>query len=375
MIYFVKNLKESFRYNRFRTVLTGLGVFIGIAAVIIIMTISNSFSNNLVNKYVNNTTIGLISSADSLVDMESVMNDGDIKDNLEIVRNLPGVKEFKEAYTEETVDVYFEDTDDFKENVVAEFRNIGVIEGESFQERSGNVVIVKDNEEFDKKYTIGDTLYVNNESYEIIGITDEIGNTNPSLYLPEDLRSEIDVSASSISSTFNLTLEDGYELESVSKQVLEMLNNGLDDDVKFIDYSEETSKAIKESIGSISIFLVLIGAISLVVAGINVINIMYISTLEKMNEVAIYRAMGMKKTTVISLFLMESLILVIVFALLGYFVGLLIAGVILTFMDIPMVFSIWHVLLVLFISMLLGIGGGIKPAINAANSNPATLLK
>lgn len=375
MIYFVKNLKETFQYNKFRSILTGLGVFIGIAAVIIILTISTSFSKNLVNKYATKTTIGLVNSVDSVVDLDNVMNNSEVKDNIDQVRDLPGVVEFSEAFVEETVDVYVDQSSVYKENVVVEFKDIEVTEGVSFKERTGNIVIVRNNEEFDTDYSIGDLIYVNNESYEIIGITDEVSETSPSLYFPPELRSIIEVNSNSISSTFDLVLQEGFKLDPIRDQVLTIMNSDLEDNMKFIDYSEETSKAIKETIGSISIFLVLIGTISLVVAGINVINIMYISALEKMNEVAIYRALGMRKKTVISLFLMEALVIVVVFAILGYLFGLLVAAIILAILDIPFVFSVWHMFLVLFISMILGIGAGIKPAINAANSSPASLLK
>jgi len=375
VIYFVKNLKETFQYNKFRSILTGIGVFIGISAVIIILTISSSFSNNLVNKYATKTTIGLVNSVDSVVDLDNVMNSSDVRDNIDQVRNLPGVKEFSEAFVEDTVDVYVDQSNAFKENVVVEFKDIEVTEGVSFKERTGNIVIVRNNEEFDTDYAIGDLIYVNNESYEIVGITDEVSETSPSLYFPPELRSSIEVNSNSISSTFDLVLQEGFNLDPIRDQVLTIMNSNLEDHMKFIDYSEETSKAIKETIGSISIFLVLIGTISLVVAGINVINIMYISALEKMNEVAIYRALGMRKKTVIGLFLMEALVLVVVFAILGYLFGLLVAAIILAILDIPFVFSLWHMFLVLFISMILGIGAGIKPAINAANSSPASLLK
>jgi putative ABC transport system permease protein len=375
VIYFVKNLKETFQYNKFRSILTGIGVFIGISAVIIILTISSSFSNNLVNKYATKTTIGLVNSVDSVVDLDNVMNGSEVKDNIDQVRDLPGVKEFSEAFVEETVDVYVDQSNVLKENVVVEFKDIEVTEGDSFKERTGNIVIIRNNEDFDTDYSIGDLIYVNNESYEIIGITDEVSETSPSLYFPPELRSMIEVNSNSISSTFDLVLQEGFKLDPIRDQVLTIMNSNLEDNMKFIDYSEETSKAIKETIGSISIFLVLIGTISLVVAGINVINIMYISALEKMNEVAIYRALGMRKKTVISLFLMEALVIVVVFAILGYLFGLLVAAIILAILDIPFVFSVWHMLLVLFISMILGLGAGIKPAINAANSSPASLLK
>lgn len=375
MIYFIKNLKDTFRYNLFRSILTGLGVFIGIASGVIILTISNSFSASLLNEYVNKTTIGLISSADSLVDMENIMTNNNVKFSVEKVRNLPSVKDFSETYVEKTVGVLDENTKTFKDSVVIEFKDVTVIEGVSFSERFGNVAIARNNEEFETNYAVGDWIFINNESYEIIGVTDDTGDTNPSLYFPRKLKSKIVVDSTSISSSFNLEINDGYNINIVRNEVLEIMNSELDSTAKFIDYSEETNKAVKESIGTISIFLVLISTISLVVASINVVNIMYISTLEKLNEVAIYRALGMSKKNVIGLFVMESLLLVSVFAILGYIFGLLIAAIILVILDIPISFSVLHVLLVLLISIVLGIGSGIKPAIKAANSSPASLLK
>lgn len=67
--------------------------------------------------------------------------------------------------------------------------------------------------------------------------------------------------------------------------------------------------------------------------------------------------------------------LVALFAVLGYHFGILAAAVILVPMDIPIKLSFMHILLVLFISIIPGIGAGIKPAINAANENPASLLR
>ncbi|MFS8630599.1 MAG: FtsX-like permease family protein, partial [Bacillales bacterium] len=201
------------------------------------------------------------------------------------------------------------------------------------------------------------------------------GETFPGLYFPETLREKIYANKSSASGIFNLVVKDGYSLDVVRTQVLELLNEDLDNTMKFVDFTEEIDKDIKESIGSVTIFLALIGTISLIVAGINVVNIMYISALEKMNEVAVCRALGMRKRTVIVLFLMEAFVLVALFAVFGYLFGILTASVILVIMDIPIKLSFLHILLVLFISFVLGIGAGIKPAINAANANPASLLR
>lgn len=295
--------------------------------------------------------------------------------SLELFFKIFFAKSWHVTFGEETVDVFVERTNRLKENVLVEFRDVDVIEGASFKDRSGNVAIVRENEEFAPDYSIGDIIYVNNESYEIIGITDETGETFPGLYFPETLREKIYANKSSASGIFNLVVKDGYSLDVVRTQVLELLNEDLDNTMKFVDFTEEIDKDIKESIGSVTIFLALIGTISLIVAGINVVNIMYISALEKMNEVAVCRALGMRKRTVIILFLMEAFVLVALFAVFGYLFGILTASVILVIMDIPIKLSFLHILLVLFISFVLGIGAGIKPAINAANANPASLLR
>lgn len=375
MMYFLKNTILSYKYNSLRTCLTGLGVLIGIASIIIIRTISDSYSASLLNQYVNEGTIGLVVSSSNDTEFNEIMSSAEVIENLEAVKLIAGIKEFSASYQEESVDVYDENYN-IIQDVVYEYQDVSsVIGGKTFNETTGSVAILKKNDEFESKLSVGDSIYVNGIKYKIVGITEMDGKGYPNLFFPERLKGSIESKDTSLSGSFTLKVKDGYKYDKVSKKVLETLNNNLDAEIKFIDYSEDTKKSIGDAISSVSMFLVLIGAISLVVATINVVNIMYISALEKMQEIAIYKALGMRSRQVIILFMAESMILIIIFAILGYLLGIIIAGIILAYLKIGISISMVNVIGILFISIVMGVIGSLKPAIRASTVSPATLLK
>ena len=126
---------------------------------------------------------------------------------------------------------------------------------------------------------------------------------------------------------------------------------------------------------TVTVFLVLIAAVSLIVAAINVVNIMYITALEKTHEIAVYRALGMKKKTVMLQFLMQSGTVVLLFSAAGYLIGLFLSAFILIFLNVRFCVPLWSILITMVMGVLIGILSGIKPAVKAADVSPAILLK
>ena len=175
---------------------------------------------------------------------------------------------------------------------------------------------------------------------------------------------------------FELVVSEDYQLSELTSEVLSMLNNTLDQlEAEFIDYSAETRTALDEAISTITVFLVVIAGISLLVAAINVVNIMYISALEKTHEIAIYRALGMRKYEIVIGFLLETGILVMFFSVLGYLIGLVLSAIILVFMNMSIYVPLWSILFIIMIGVGISIGAGLKPALKAASVSPAILLK
>lgn len=376
ILYYLRNVYESLKFNLFRTFLTGLGVLIGIFSLVLILTLSDSFSKGITsNIEKDGINIGLINSITASDDVASVLNEPDVQKSIEFVqKKMSIVKSFTKDKDEELLNYTYNNK--VESNIEYTFSNdVSVDEGENFKNRTGNVVIVRNNSEFKSNLKIGDDIVVYGINYEIIGFTsEECKDGIPILYFPESLRSVIKASNHEESCTFQLYLNNTVS-DSAVNIVLEKLNESVPEGYKFVNISAEINKSIEETIRNISIFIALIAGISIIVAAINVANIMYISILEKVGEVAIYRALGMKRREVQFLFLIESVIIVLFFSIIGYILGLFIAYVILTILKIDIVINFINMFMVIILSMFIGILSGFRPAKKAADLNTATILK
>lgn len=375
--YLWNELRDNIKYNKDRFLLTGIGIAIGNIAIVIIVIVSHSFSASLVNTYSAKTTIAFIDSNESLLSQDDILNDQKVKRALENVQYINGVKTFEICKGDKTVTVSTDESSK-PQNAVIAFYNPSVVKGEEFDAIPSNEVIVRVNDEFDSNYQIGQKIYVNNIAYKIVGFTYDVidGLGYPTFYFPKEIEENIEYKYTNYEDMYTLEIKDGYQLKEVCKNVLNLLNESLDDyEAKFIDFSSETESLLNQSISVIMVFLVFIAGISLLVAMINVVNIMYITALEKEKEIAIYRALGMNKTTVLCQFLLQSSAVVILFSILGYIIGIILSVLILILMNVKIIIPIWSFLLVAVLSIFIGVISGIKPALKATNVSPATLLK
>jgi putative ABC transport system permease protein len=120
-----------------------------------------------------------------------------------------------------------------------------------------------------------------------------------------------------------------------------------------------------------------IGAISLLVGGIGILNIMLVSVTERTREIGLRKALGAKKGTILQQFLIEAVVLTLVGGLmgLGAAIGVLYLAVALVpFLD-KVVLSPFTVLLGLFVSVATGVVFGVWPASRAANLSPIEALR
>lgn len=374
IIYYLKNIFESLKFNLFRTFLTGIGILIGISSVVVIFTISDSFSESLKKDLTGDSIIiGLTSSILENDDFNSILELPKVQESINAVHSIKNVKSFKQDEPEELISYYY--LGEMQESVEFEFNNDVIVdEGKNFDSVTGNVVIIRNSNEFDSKYKIGNSICVNGVMYTIVGFTSQSGEDSmPVLFFPKWLENDIVISDYESSSTFELQV-DGNDNSTVNK-VINKLNENLPTGYKFMNFTAEMDSSISEALSSISIFVGLIAMISLVVAAINVANIMYISILERKGEVAIYRALGMKKSEVKFIFLLEAIIIVLAFSILGYLVGISLAYIILTVLRIEIIINFKNILGVILLSMITGIISGYRPAKIASKTNTADILK
>ena len=118
-----------------------------------------------------------------------------------------------------------------------------------------------------------------------------------------------------------------------------------------------------------------VAAVSLLVGGIGIMNIMLASVTERTREIGIRRALGAKRKQIIFQFLIETVVLSTTGGLIGLGIGVLIPFLIWYFTKMPTVITMNGVLLPLFVSMAIGIVFGIYPAMNAAQVDPIIALR
>ncbi|WP_414838555.1 ABC transporter permease [Carnobacterium sp. TMP28] len=134
--------------------------------------------------------------------------------------------------------------------------------------------------------------------------------------------------------------------------------------------NEEMQQEMETYMAGIVNFLMAITAISLLVGGIGVMNIMYVSVTERKREIGIRRAIGAKPRTILFQFILEAAFITFIGGLLGLVSGYGIAVLAGSFMDLKPVLTMQTILLSTSVSVLTGLFFGIMPAVNAAKMDP-----
>jgi len=374
-MYFTRLCLDSLRYNKLRSILTGLGVLIGVASVVLITTLTSSLFAHLSSHDSDRFTVGLVSSAEADQDVVAALATGPMRARVQEIVRRSDVLTIEAPARGHTVPVRRADGTPLADFRVAFADEVEVVEGLPFDQTEGNVAILYANPEFADTARVGGTLVLRGAAHTIVGLTQSLGaDGSTRLFLPTRAASHIEVDETPGGSTFTVTVRSAATLQETRKLVLASLNEGLDASLKFVDFSDEEGAALKETFQTLGLFLGLIASISLAVAALNIVNVMYISALERADEVAIYRSLGMTKGGVRSLFLSEALAIVTLFAVLGCVLGYAIALVILTLAKVPMVFHWLTGLLLMAVVLIVGAGAGLSPANKAASVDPVRLL-
>jgi len=172
-----------------------------------------------------------------------------------------------------------------------------------------------------------------------------------------------------------------FIIKSVSSERISDLKNETDKILlkryKEDDFSVAESKEILNTVESIfamlNMVLIAIGAVSLVVGGIGIMNIMYVSVTERIREIGIRRAMGALEKDILFQFLSESILL----SLLGGVLGLLLSFLIVLILRIffPAYIDLNSMLMAIFVSSAIGVGFGVFPARSAAKLLPIEAIR
>lgn len=197
------------------------------------------------------------------------------------------------------------------------------------------------------------------------------------LFMPCTTLTQITGASANLSNVFVIA-EDGKDYDTVGNATVNYLkavhgnySNGMYTAQNMATYIEIVDIIMKV----LTIFIAGVGAISLIVGGIGVMNIMLVSVTERTREIGIRKSLGAKTRVITMQFLTESVILCLIGGFIGVVLGIAGAFAACSIIDITPKISIWLILLALLFSSGVGLFFGIYPAKKAAQLSPIDALR
>ncbi len=389
--------------NKMRSVLTLLGIVIGVASVIAVVTLvngANTFVASKINHYGADVfTItkqpGIVTSYDDYIKFgkrKNILLDDYhyIRDNCSLCSEVGALQSSTgkvvygtESSTDTTIRGYTW--------TMPEMQNLNIVQGRGFMpaddEHAAPVALIgSDIQEnlMNDGDPIGKEIRVDGVPYTVIGLGEKQGKT-----LGQSQDNWVAVPLSAFQKTYGsqktiaiyAKAGSGTDaLTSASDQARQLMRSRRHDAPGQEDsFTMETSDTLVGLWTSVSqnfeVVAVAIAGLSLVVGGIVIMNIMLVSVTERTREIGVRKALGARKQDILRQFLIESGIMAMVGGLIGVFGGMVVAEAVTLLLGFPSTVALWSVFAGLFVATSVGIFFGVYPARKAAQLDPIVALR
>lgn len=394
--FILQSAYDDLRRNKIRTFLTSLGILIGVAAVVLILAFGLGLKVFITSQFQGlGTNLIFVLPGRVLSQGGGGFRPGagtiggtrfDEKDVLSLKR-IEGI-EYVVPYSVKTVRVQSKGKSE-----IADIR--GTTEDDSvISHVEMDQGIFFDRKDVEKKSKIavlgqtiaeklfqsselglGKTIRIENHRLKVIGILKKKGdlshNSDSSIFIP--YTSAFVFSQDKKFFDIHIQLRDYKEIDKVKEKIKQtLLKRYKEDDFSVVEQTEILG-TIGSILNAVSLLLVALGAISLVVGGVGIMNIMYVSVTERRKEIGIRRAIGATSQDILLHFLVESVLL----SLFGGLIGLGLAFIIVFFIQkfFPAYIDLNSIMLALGVSSLIGIVFGVFPAKKAADLSPIDAIR
>ncbi len=382
--------------NKLRTILTMLGIIIGVTAVIVIVGLGTGMTNSVRESF---ASMGINSMTVSVWGRGTSRN-ATVDDFYRIVEENPVWLEAAspEIYMNGTVKVATESYNYTNVKGVNEeylgMKSCRVAQGRGIQymdiQENKNVCVIGAylaRIAFNGN-AVGETIKVGANKFRIVGVLApkveqedmQEGSEDDCVYVPYSTAMRL--SAMSIPNSYVVTMTD----ENYATQAKAALEEGLyaiynDENAYYVYSMSEQLEVMNETISMVIIVLTLIASISLLVGGIGIMNIMLVSVTERTREIGIRKALGAREGAILLQFVMEAATTSALGGVLGIVMGYILAAAINKIMPLIMEVdsyvtpTIGSVVVAFGISVGIGVFFGYLPARRAARLNPIDALR
>ncbi len=382
---------SNIRHRKLRSWLTIIGIIIGVAAILSLVTISRSLESTLEGQFEQFGANRILISPKGFQGPGTV-SEGLTTDDLETVEDISGFK-YVVPWIFVSTEVKYKDEvgftlingipadifEEFSLDSGAELDEGRFIEeGDKFEAVVGSRIV---DDMFEDKLGIGNDIEIEGQEFEIVGIYEETGNSQDD--------SQISIPLETAREIFNKPDDvDGIvaqvrvadDIPRLQKEIEKRLEKKRDDTNFQVVTATQILEQLNEILGIIQFVLVGIAAISLVVGGVGIMNSMYTSVLERTKEVGIMKSIGAKNSDIFKIFLIESGLMGFGGGFFGALLGTLVAiivgkfatnsGFLLNINIEPLV-----LLFGLLFAFVVGVLSGVLPAMQAAKLRPTNALR
>lgn len=401
----IKSSLINLKGHKLRVFVTLLWIIIGITSSILVSSIGNGLkkevtdSVNRVNP--NKTRIYFESSDSNMANMETFLNPFKLEDidELSFIEGVERISASKDDFSMGSM--YYSDASFDKKTTyvdIKEFNDDKIVpvfgRNFSYDDENRKVIIITMQNAIDlfntPKEALGKGITINNHIYEVIGIIDENSIKNNSenninnmyyddmnyiySYMPKkafnDLMNQFSYPQEIYS--LDLVVSKGYDMYEVSNNVINKLYE-LHPDINGsynIDDPTEETKELESMISTINKFVTLITAISMFVGGVGVMNIMYVSVMERQREIGIRRAIGAKPLDILVQFLVEAIFITVLGGIIGIVIGFIVVNYASNYLPFKALPNINSLLFASVTTVITGTIFGIVPAIKASKLDP-----
>jgi putative ABC transport system permease protein len=410
----IENIKIALRSlaaNKLRSVLTMLGIIIGVGAVIALLSIGQGFEASVTESF---TSLGtnLLTIFPGRLDDEgggSARNQGQpltVADAaaLEDILRVPDVAAVAPVYADSGLAVQGkQETFASVEGITPNYRDVRnreVIAGDFLSDADiagrtrvavlGYGVAEDLFGEEEMFFAVGETIKINDVPFRVLGILEEKGvgfggNEDDVILIPIStaqtrLFSVRAVRGAYVVSVIYAQVTGEALMDSAADQITEVLRERHrisfkdGDDFTVLNQADLIS-VVGDIVAGLTIFLGAIAGISLVVGGIGIMNIMLVSVTERTREIGLRKAIGAKRSDILAQFLIEAIVISIIGGLIGIGLGAGVSFLIANLADFETVVTPGAIILATSFSIAVGLFFGIYPATRAARLSPIDALR
>ena len=414
----IENIRLSFQgiwSHKMRSFLTMLGIIIGIASIIsIVSTIKGTneqIKKNLIGSGTNTVQIQLYQGDYQYEMLYNGLPDGIPVRDETTMEKIKSVKNVEDA-------AFYTSRSDYNNSVY--YGNNGVSGSQVFGVdnsyfttnglvlKSGRTFVDSDFTDFhaaaiidadtadslfDGENPIGKTIEISSIPFTVVGVVDEDSKFEPVInsideyytYYSDSSASRIFVPSSMWPALYSfdepqnvaIRVSNTEAMTDAGKAVAEIMNtNVTNSEIKYQAQDLlKQAQDLQDLSSSTNSQLIWIASISLLVGGIGVMNIMLVSVTERTREIGLKKAIGAKKSRILWQFLTEAAVLTSLGGIVGVGAGIGLAAIISRVTSAPVAISVPSIIIAVVFSMVIGIIFGLLPSFKAANLNPIDALR